>query len=83
AVVDQQTRKKSTFSSQKTTTHDEWHDSLAIGSSLSGKTVNVVAGNDLAVVGSTVRADGNVRVAAGNNIIIESAQDTSSEAHSV
>ncbi|WP_428960441.1 hemagglutinin repeat-containing protein [Xanthomonas oryzae] len=82
AVVDQQTRKKSTFSSQKTTTHDEWHDSLAIGSSLSGKTVNVVAGNDLAVVGSTVRADGNVRVAAGNNIIIESAQDTSSEAHS-
>nr|WP_324292656.1 hemagglutinin repeat-containing protein [Xanthomonas oryzae] len=83
AVVDQQTRKKSTFSSQKTTTHDEWHDSLAIGSSLSGKTVNVVAGNDLAVVGSTVRADGDVRVAAGNNIIIESAQDTSSEAHSV
>ncbi|WP_256127433.1 hemagglutinin repeat-containing protein [Xanthomonas euvesicatoria] len=83
AVVDKETRKKSTFSSEKTTTHDEWHDSLAIGSSLSGKTVNVVAGNDLAVVGSTVLADGDVRVAAGNNVTIESAQDTSNEAHSV
>ncbi|WP_414428465.1 hemagglutinin repeat-containing protein, partial [Xanthomonas campestris] len=43
----------------------------------------MVAGNDLAVVGSTVLADGNVRLAAGNNVTIESAQDTSSEAHSV
>ncbi|QBG97655.1 hypothetical protein EYC55_22875 [Xanthomonas oryzae] len=78
-----ETRKKSTFSSEKTTTHDEWHDSLAIGSSLSGKAVNIVAGNDVAVVGSTVLGQDNVRLAAGNNIIIESAQDTSSEAHSV
>ncbi|MDC8748528.1 hemagglutinin repeat-containing protein, partial [Xanthomonas campestris] len=82
AVVDKETRKKSTFSNEKTTTHDEWHDSLAIGSSLSGKSVNMVAGNDLAVVGSTVLAEDNVRLAAGNNVTIESAQDTSSEAHS-
>ncbi|MBB5866031.1 hemagglutinin repeat-containing protein, partial [Xanthomonas sp. 3058] len=83
AVIDKETRKKSTFSNEKTTTHDEWHDSLAVGSSLSGKSVNMVAGNDLAVVGSTVLADGNVRLAAGNNVTIESAQDTSSEAHSI
>ncbi|MGD3046301.1 hemagglutinin repeat-containing protein, partial [Xanthomonas oryzae] len=83
AVVDQQTRKKSTFSSEKTTTHDEWHDSLAVGSSLSGKAVNIVAGNDLAVVGSTVLGQDNVRLSAGNNVTIASAQDTSSEAHSV
>ncbi|WP_425526886.1 hemagglutinin repeat-containing protein [Xanthomonas oryzae] len=83
AVVDQQTRKKSTFSSKKTTTHDEWHDSLAVGSSLSGKAVNIVAGNDLAVVGSTVLGQDNVRLSAGNNVTIASAQDTSSEAHSV
>ncbi|WP_425612835.1 hemagglutinin repeat-containing protein [Xanthomonas oryzae] len=83
AVVDQQTRKKSTFSSEKTATHDEWHDSLAVGSSLSGKAVNIVAGNDLAVVGSTVLGQDNVRLSAGNNVTIASAQDTSSEAHSV
>ncbi|MEQ8068315.1 hemagglutinin repeat-containing protein, partial [Xanthomonas sp. WHRI 10200] len=83
AVVDKETRKKSTFSNEKTTTHDEWHDSFAVGSSLSGKSVNMVAGNDLAVVGSTVLAQDNVRLAAGNNVTIESAQDTSSEAHSV
>ncbi|WP_353849210.1 hemagglutinin repeat-containing protein [Xanthomonas oryzae] len=83
AVVDQQTRKKSTFSSEKTTTHDAWHDSLAVGSSLSGKAVNIVAGNDVAVVGSTVLGQDNVRLSAGNNVTIESAQDTSSEAHSV
>nr|WP_324292678.1 hemagglutinin repeat-containing protein [Xanthomonas oryzae] len=83
AVVDQQTRKKSTFSSEKTTTHDEWHDNLAVGSSLSGKAVNIVAGNDLAVVGSTVLGQDNVRLSAGNNVTIASAQDTSSEAHSV
>ncbi|WP_326520649.1 hemagglutinin repeat-containing protein [Xanthomonas sp. 3058] len=83
AVIDKETRKKSTFSNEKTTTHDERHDSLAIGSSLSGKTINMVAGNDLAVVGSTVLAEDNVRLAAGNNVTIESAQDTSSEAHSI
>ncbi|XUP34940.1 hemagglutinin repeat-containing protein [Xanthomonas axonopodis pv. vasculorum] len=83
AVIDKETRKKSTLSNEKTTTHDEWHDSLAIGSSLSGKTVNMVAGNDLAVVGSTVLGQDNVRLAAGKNVTIESAQDTSSEAHSV
>ncbi|MEC3889690.1 hemagglutinin repeat-containing protein [Xanthomonas campestris] len=53
-----------------------------MGSSLSGKSVNMVAGNDLALVGSTVLADGSVRLVAGNNVTIESAQDTSSEAHS-
>ncbi|MEA9589738.1 hypothetical protein VC279_22560 [Xanthomonas sp. WHRI 10064A] len=50
AVVDKETRKKSTFSNEKTTTHDAWHDSLAVGSPLSGKSVNMVAGNDLAVL---------------------------------
>nr|WP_244875199.1 hemagglutinin repeat-containing protein [Xanthomonas cannabis] len=82
AVQDMTKKKKGTFSSKTTTTHDEWHDTLAVGTALSGESVNISAGNDVAVVGSTVLADGDVRLAAGNNVTIESAQDTSSEAHS-
>ncbi|MBB4595163.1 adhesin HecA-like repeat protein [Xanthomonas arboricola] len=82
AVQDMTKKKKGTFSSKTTTTHDEWHDTLAIGTALSGESVNISAGNDVAVVGSTILADGDVRLAAGNNVTIESAQDTSSEAHS-
>ncbi|WCE06374.1 hemagglutinin repeat-containing protein [Pseudoxanthomonas sp. JBR18] len=82
AVADSKRTKKGFLKSKTTTTHDEWHDSLAIGSSLSGETVSIAAGNDLALVGSTVLADGDVRLAAGNDVTIESAQDTSSEAHS-
>ncbi|WP_355586611.1 hemagglutinin repeat-containing protein [Xanthomonas cannabis] len=82
AVQDMTKKKKGTFSSKTTTTHDEWHDTLAVGTALSGESVNISAGNDVAVVGSTILADGDVRLAAGNNVTIESAQDTSSEAHS-
>ncbi|WP_238150577.1 hemagglutinin repeat-containing protein [Xanthomonas campestris] len=82
AVQDMAKKKKGTFSSKTTTTHDEWQDNFAIGTALSGESVNISAGNDVAVVGSTVLATGDVRLAAGNNVTIESAQDTSSEAHS-
>nr|WP_234817986.1 hemagglutinin repeat-containing protein [Xanthomonas euvesicatoria] len=81
AVQDMTKKKKGTFSSKTTTTHDAWQDTLAIGTALSGESVNISAGNDVAVVGSTVLAEGDVRLAAGNNVIIESAQDTSSETH--
>ncbi|NIJ84561.1 filamentous hemagglutinin [Xanthomonas arboricola] len=82
AVQDMTKKKKGTFSSKTTTTHDEWQDTFSIGTALSGESVNISAGNDVAVVGSTVLATGDVRLAAGNNVTIESAQDTSSEAHS-
>ncbi|MEA9797466.1 hemagglutinin repeat-containing protein, partial [Xanthomonas campestris pv. raphani] len=82
AVQDMTKKKKGTFSSKTTTTHDEWQDNFAIGTALSGESVSISAGNDVAVVGSTVLATGDVRLAAGNNVTIESAQDTSSEAHS-
>ncbi|MCC5085865.1 hemagglutinin repeat-containing protein [Xanthomonas campestris] len=82
AVQDMTKKKKGTFSSKTTTTHDEWQDTFAIGTALSGESVSISAGNDVAVVGSTVLATGDVRLAAGNNVTIESAQDTSSEAHS-
>ncbi|WP_267118733.1 hemagglutinin repeat-containing protein, partial [Xanthomonas sacchari] len=40
------------------------------------------AGNDIAVVGSTVLAQQDARLVAGNDVAIVSAQDQSSEAHS-
>ncbi|WP_255423937.1 hemagglutinin repeat-containing protein [Xanthomonas sp. SI] len=82
AEQDMQKKKKGFLSSKTTTTHDEWHDSFAVGTSLSGDTVQIKAGNDIAVVGSTVLADNDARLVAGHDITIESAQDQSSEEHS-
>jgi len=81
-VVDETTRKKKTFSSTTTTTHDQSSASYAVGASITGKTVDIAAGNDVGIRGSTVLADNNLSIAAGNNVTIESAQDTFSEAHS-
>ncbi|HDS0923676.1 TPA: hemagglutinin repeat-containing protein [Stenotrophomonas maltophilia] len=81
-VVDETTRKKKTLSSTTTTTHDQSSASYAIGTSVGGKTVDIVAGNNVGIRGSTVLADNDLRIAAANNVTIESAQDTFSEAHS-
>lgn len=81
-VVDETTRKKKTLSSTTTTTHDQSSASYAIGTSVGGKTVDIVAGNNVGISGSTVLADNDLRIAAANNVTIESAQDTFSEAHS-
>nr|WP_242628957.1 hemagglutinin repeat-containing protein [Xanthomonas oryzae] len=81
AVVDQQTRKKSMLSSKTVTTHDATHDSLAITSSLSGEKISVAAGNDLLSQGTQIVGTGNVVLAAGNNLSMETAQSTHSESH--
>ncbi|WP_172448193.1 hemagglutinin repeat-containing protein, partial [Stenotrophomonas sp. VV52] len=81
-VVDETTRKKKTLSSTTTTTHEQSAASYAVGSSVGGKTVDIIAGNDVSITGSTVLADNDLRIAAVNNITIESAQDTLSEASS-
>ncbi|WP_033012092.1 hemagglutinin repeat-containing protein, partial [Xanthomonas vasicola] len=81
AVVDQQTRKKTALSSKTVTTHDATHDSLAITSSLSGEKISVAAGNDLLSQGAQIAGTGNVVLAAGNNLSLETAQSTHSEAH--
>ncbi|AKN99598.1 hypothetical protein ADT27_20045 [Xanthomonas oryzae] len=80
AVVDQQTRKKSALSSKTVTTHDESHDSLAVTTSLSGDTVHIAAGNDLRSQGAQIVGTGDVVLAAGNNLTLETAQSTHSEA---
>ncbi|AKO21211.1 hemagglutinin repeat-containing protein [Xanthomonas oryzae] len=81
AVVDQQTRKKSALSSKTVTTHDESHDSLAVTTSLSGDTVHIAAGNDLRSQGAQIVGTGDVVLAAGNNLTLETAQSTHSESH--
>nr|WP_243735411.1 hemagglutinin repeat-containing protein [Xanthomonas oryzae] len=81
AVVDQRTRKSGFLSSKTTTTHDESHDSLAVTSSLSGESVRVAAGNDLRSQGAQIVGTGDVVLAAGNNLTLETAQSTHSESH--
>ncbi|OLK68431.1 hemagglutinin, partial [Xanthomonas oryzae pv. oryzae] len=81
AVVDQRTRKHHFLSSKTTTTHDATHDSLAVTSSLSGDTVHIAAGNDLLAQGAQIVGTGDVVLAAGNNLTLETAQNTHSEEH--
>ncbi|NIK02858.1 filamentous hemagglutinin [Xanthomonas campestris] len=81
AVQDMTKKKKGTFSSKTTTTHDEWHDTLAVGTSLSGDSVQIVAGNDLLSKGTQIVGTGDVTLAAGNNLTLETAQNTHSEEH--
>ncbi|NIJ74064.1 hypothetical protein FHR66_003303 [Xanthomonas sp. F4] len=81
AVQDMQKKKKGFLSSKTTTTHDEWHDSTAVATTLSGDTVQIAAGHDLVSQGAQVAGTGNVVVAAGNDLTLETAQNTHSEEH--
>ncbi|WNH44846.1 hemagglutinin repeat-containing protein [Xanthomonas hawaiiensis] len=81
AVQDMQKKKTGFLSSKTTTTHDEWHDSTAVATTLSGDTVQIAAGHDLLSQGAQVAGTGNVVVAAGNDLTLETAQNTHSEEH--
>ncbi|WP_372390527.1 hemagglutinin repeat-containing protein [Xanthomonas sp. NCPPB 3582] len=81
AVQDMTKKKKGTFSSKTTTTHDAWHDNVAVTTTLSGDTVQIAAGNDLLSQGAQVVGTGDVTLAAGNNLTLETAQNTHSEEH--
>ncbi|MFB8915964.1 hemagglutinin repeat-containing protein [Xanthomonas phaseoli pv. phaseoli] len=81
AVQDMTKKKKGTFSSKTTTTHDEWHDNVAVTTTLSGDTVQIAAGNDLLSQGAQVASTGDVVFAAGNNLTLDTVQNTHSEEH--
>ncbi|WP_126968843.1 hemagglutinin repeat-containing protein, partial [Xanthomonas arboricola] len=81
AVQDMTKKKKGTFSSKTTTTHDEWHDNVAVTTTLSGDTVQIAAGNDLLSQGAQLASTGDVVLAAGNNITLDTVQNTHSEEH--
>jgi len=81
AEQDMQKKKSGFLSSKTTTTHDEWHDSTAVVTTLSGDSVQIAAGNNLLAQGAQVAGTGDVVLAAGNNLTLETAQNEHSEEH--
>ncbi|MDR6407759.1 hemagglutinin repeat-containing protein [Paraburkholderia terricola] len=69
------------LSKQKTTDAASSHQVIAQGSTVSGDTVTGAAGHDMTVSGSTIAATHDVTLAAGNNLTINTAQDTSESSH--
>ncbi|MGZ5198716.1 MAG: two-partner secretion domain-containing protein [Telluria sp.] len=63
------------------TTHNTLDATSAIGSVLGGTTVDLSAGRDLKILGSSVVGDNNVSLVAKNAISIEAATDQSHETH--
>jgi filamentous hemagglutinin len=69
------------LSSSSTTTHDATQDGIAIGSSLGGDSVRIVAGHDLTTQGAQVSVAHDIVLAAGHDIDLGAAYDTHSEQH--
>ncbi|ORC47560.1 filamentous hemagglutinin [Burkholderia sp. A27] len=69
------------LSKQKTTDAASSHQVIAQGSTVSGDTVTGAAGHDMTVSGSTIAATRDVTLAAGNNLTINTTQDTSESSH--
>ncbi|MQQ99819.1 hemagglutinin repeat-containing protein [Glaciimonas soli] len=61
---------------------DQQQGTQAVGSTLSGDNVQVVAGRDVNVIGSNVVGTHDVAVVAGNNVNIVASQNTASESSS-
>ncbi|MGY0619423.1 hemagglutinin repeat-containing protein [Lysobacter sp. A378] len=75
-------RKKSGFlSSKTTTTHDETTATYAVGTTLSGETVDLAAGRDFSAIAAQVVGTGDVAIAAGRDLTLDAGQSTYSEAH--
>lgn len=63
------------------TTHDVVNRETAQGALFSGDTVTLQAGNNLLVQGSDIVGDNDVRLAAGNNLTLTTAEEHSQESH--
>lgn len=61
---------------QITYTHSETHENNAIGSSFSGKNINLEAGKDANVVSGNITSDGSVKITAAENINITGSEET-------
>jgi filamentous hemagglutinin len=69
--------KSSGFLNSRTlTTRETLSQTNALGSSLSGQTVNIQSGQDILVSGSSVVSDNGTSLAAAGNLNIEAAQET-------
>lgn len=76
-----QRTEKSFLHSEIITTRDTLDRSSALGSNLGGTSVNLVAGNDIKVAGSTIAGDAAVGLTAKNDITITAVTDTTKEGH--
>jgi filamentous hemagglutinin len=76
------TRTSSSFMKSKTTQQADYvASSQAIGSTLSGKTVDISAGKDINVLGSAIAGDGDVSLAAVGSVTIGASTSTLTEQH--
>lgn len=69
------------FSKTTVTTHDVVNRETTQGSQFSGDSVTMQAGNNLLVQGSSVVGDNDVRLAAGKDLIITTAEEHSQTLH--
>src|SRR5690606_6755690 len=75
-------RKKSGFlSSKTTTTHTDVTETHAVGTTLSGETVDLAAGRDFAATAAEVVGTGDVTITAVRDLTIDAGQNTRSESH--
>jgi len=72
---------RNVLGSKLTTTHDNFEENYALGSTFSGNHINIQAEN-IQVVGSNIIADTDTTLAAKNNLDITAATETHSENHS-
>ena len=77
----QSTGSSGAFSKKTVTTHDVVNSETARGSLFSGDSVTLQAGHDLRVQGSDIVGDSDVRLAAGNNLTVTSAEEHGQESH--
>ncbi|MCP1116191.1 hemagglutinin repeat-containing protein [Enterobacter bugandensis] len=77
----QSTGSSGAFSKKTVTTHDVVNSETARGSLFSGESVTLQAGHDLRVQGSDIVGDNDVRLAAGNNLTVTTAEEHGQENH--
>ncbi|PWK84382.1 filamentous hemagglutinin, partial [Fulvimonas soli] len=79
---DAKTSSHGLLSSQTTRTHDATSDTYAIGSTLSGATVTVAAGNDLTARAAQLTAQGALGLTAGHDVTLAAGEQSHGEEHS-
>ncbi|WP_263771806.1 hemagglutinin repeat-containing protein [Propionivibrio soli] len=77
------TKSKGFLSSKTKVTNDTLDASTALASTFSGNTTTLSAGQDIRIRGSNVTATEDLAVAAGRDVVLDTAQDTRHETHLV
>ncbi|WP_294390626.1 hemagglutinin repeat-containing protein [uncultured Sphingomonas sp.] len=81
--LDARKKKPGLLSSKKTTTHDAWDSSTAVGSTVSGDTVAIISGaGSVGISGSNVLASNGITIGAAKDVSIGGAENTSHQEHS-